>query len=400
MALPKGVKIVNAPKPIAPAGTTNYDDKVRAANAEATAKANQGPKGFDVDWKRLGMMVGGGLLAHTLASSLMNNKSDEEKRRESIWERLLAAVIPIGAMGVGAWGGKYLHSKMAAADEGTGFVFDDNPAKTNSFYQISSNLPRARALFESVANRAGDGEMPLSHRMREAAKDMRSEADRNAQNASDWSLGLGLGAGASAAGAAYSGLKWRDYVNQDRRFGAAQSIIDQAETAQAEKAQYQARLAEHQRALDELEQAKARQISRAGKAEGVQMGKRPSGEAARILMEAEAERGAIQKQIEALQKTAPTPPTAKGPSATAVNEAYAARKPFIENGRAMPGATSLRQLPRRVAKAGTIGGAALTASQIAAALFNNHVANKQQQRATELQNLINILPPAVAKPSN
>jgi hypothetical protein len=400
MALPKGITIVNAPKPGAPAGTTNYDDKVRAANAEATAKANQGTKGFDVDWKQLGMMVGGGMLAHSLASSLMNNKSDEEKRRESIWERLLSVVIPIGAMGLGAWGGKYLHSKMAAADEGTGFVFDDEPAKTNSFYQISSNLPLAKALFEDVANRAGEGEEPLSHRMREAAKDMYPDTEQAANDASKSALRWYTGFAPSLAATGYAGWKWRNYANQNRRFNAAQSIIDQDEAYNAAIEKYKESVNKHNIEVAKLEQEKEQQLSYEDAAVKRQMGKKPSSRAARIQTEAEAKRNSIQKQIDELNKKIPESPTVKAVRPGVLTDAENTRKSFVEKGLADPGAKKVQQLPRRVAKASTIGGGMLSGALLYNAIRNHRIANEQSQRAEGLERLINMMPKAVVKTSN
>lgn len=73
----------------------------------------------DFDWKPWATAFGGGLLMHTLASSLMNNKTDEEKRRESIWERLLSAVIPLGIGGLGMYGGYRLGQSMNKSGEAT-----------------------------------------------------------------------------------------------------------------------------------------------------------------------------------------------------------------------------------------------------------------------------------------
>lgn len=71
------------------------------------------------DWKPWATAFGGGFLLHTLASSLMNNKTDEEKRRESIWERLLSAVIPLGIGGLGMYGGYRLGKSLSKEGEAT-----------------------------------------------------------------------------------------------------------------------------------------------------------------------------------------------------------------------------------------------------------------------------------------
>lgn len=66
------------------------------------------PKGLvkdkPIDWTRIALAGGGGLLAHSIASSLLE-KSEEEKMKESIWSKVLRTVLPIGAGVVGAYAG-------------------------------------------------------------------------------------------------------------------------------------------------------------------------------------------------------------------------------------------------------------------------------------------------------
>ena len=133
--------------------------RIDADNARAAEAAKQ--KGGDFDWRQLGMIAGGGLLAHALASSLVDNKSDEEKRRQSIWERLLAGIIPIGAAGLGAWGGRYLNTKIGAA----GYVIDGT---TNRYDRVSGNIPFARRIVQEAVDSAGGPHetLPLGPRMR------------------------------------------------------------------------------------------------------------------------------------------------------------------------------------------------------------------------------------------
>lgn len=68
-----------------------------------------------IDWLRLALATGGGLIAHSVASSIFDNKTDEEKRRESIWSKLLSSIIPIGAGALGAYGGYRIGQSMKTA---------------------------------------------------------------------------------------------------------------------------------------------------------------------------------------------------------------------------------------------------------------------------------------------
>ena len=72
-----------------------------------------------IDWTRIALAGGGGLLAHSIASSLLE-KSEEEKRKESIWSKVLRTVLPIGAGVVGAYAGNEAGKglgKIGAANE-------------------------------------------------------------------------------------------------------------------------------------------------------------------------------------------------------------------------------------------------------------------------------------------
>jgi hypothetical protein len=82
------------------------------AAALAAAKREKSKNEFNPDWLRLALAAGGGLISHSLASSLFDGKTEEEKRRQSIWTKLLSAIVPIGAAGLGAWGGYVLGDKM------------------------------------------------------------------------------------------------------------------------------------------------------------------------------------------------------------------------------------------------------------------------------------------------
>lgn len=81
----------------------------------------------DIDWLRLALATGGGLIAHSVASSIFDNKTDEEKRRESIWSKLLSSIIPIGAGALGAYGGYRIGQSMKTA------------AVTNAWNTVTAN---------------------------------------------------------------------------------------------------------------------------------------------------------------------------------------------------------------------------------------------------------------------
>ena len=59
---------------------------------------------FSDNWLPLALSGGGALLAHSVASSLFD-KSEEERRKESIWSKLLGTLIPLGVGAAGAYGG-------------------------------------------------------------------------------------------------------------------------------------------------------------------------------------------------------------------------------------------------------------------------------------------------------
>lgn len=72
-----------------------------------------------IDWTRIALAGGGGLLAHSMVSSLLE-KSEEEKRKESIWSKVLRTVLPIGAGVLGAYAGSEAGKglgKFGAANE-------------------------------------------------------------------------------------------------------------------------------------------------------------------------------------------------------------------------------------------------------------------------------------------
>ena len=72
----------------------------------------------DFDWSDIALMAGGGLLGHTIASSLLD-KTEEQKRREGIWSKLLRTLIPLGVGGLGVYAGKKLGDMFKAGAAAT-----------------------------------------------------------------------------------------------------------------------------------------------------------------------------------------------------------------------------------------------------------------------------------------
>lgn len=63
-------------------------------------------------WLQLALAGGGGLLAHSLVSSMLDNDDEEDAKKESVWRKLLRIIAPLGAGVAGAYGG-YLLGKEA-----------------------------------------------------------------------------------------------------------------------------------------------------------------------------------------------------------------------------------------------------------------------------------------------
>lgn len=93
-------------------------DKQKAE--EDRKKKEDEAKKFDlnkVDWARVGTAAGGAWLSHWLASSLFGDDDEDENR--SIWSKALSKVIPLGAAGLGAYGGWKIPDlvKFSSSDE-------------------------------------------------------------------------------------------------------------------------------------------------------------------------------------------------------------------------------------------------------------------------------------------
>ena len=104
------------PRKITPQEAISAAETVQKVGPEK--KENSNPL-QDIDWTQLALAGGGGLLARAIASSMFDGKTDEEKRRESIWMKLLSSMIPIGAAALGTYGGYRLgqHLKSAEAND-------------------------------------------------------------------------------------------------------------------------------------------------------------------------------------------------------------------------------------------------------------------------------------------
>lgn len=117
--------------PVVPEEVKSVAAAAAKKDREEEAKAKASENNFNPDWLRLALAAGGGLIGHSLVSSLFDGKTDEEKRRESIWKKLLSAIMPIGAAGLGAWGGYALGGQLKnAADNNNGQNGADEPMGT------------------------------------------------------------------------------------------------------------------------------------------------------------------------------------------------------------------------------------------------------------------------------
>ena len=371
--------------------------RINADNARAAEAANQ--KGGDFDWRQLGMMVGGGLLAHALASSLVDNKSDEEKRRQSIWERLLAGIIPIGAAGLGAWGGRYLNTKIGAA----GFVVDDT---TNRYDRVSSNIPYARRIVQEAVDSAGGPHetLPLGPRMRDTVeKDLIPQtegAKSDAESLRDWT---GWGAGIAGVGTVYARKKWRDYAKQEERYARqeadvaaevakANQIMDQHNKATEAAAANAEALRQYQEAIAAKERELEWHKGHYDDAQKIRMGKKPTPEAAKVLTEAEAQTAALESELQKMRANPPKQQPVSFPTEIDKNRATKVleSQPLVPRTE-LPTPRSVANANKRVARGSTLAGAVLTAGLAGAATYNNYVANKQQQRIDAQRKLLNMI---------
>lgn len=115
---PNGSEVVFGGKSSGERSAGNIQDDVNKAYRDGTRKT---------DWNTLLTTGGGALLAYALASSLVD-KPYGERKKDSMWMKVLRALIPVGAGVAGGVAGHYLGTKMAA----------DNNSSSNSTAKASS----------------------------------------------------------------------------------------------------------------------------------------------------------------------------------------------------------------------------------------------------------------------
>lgn len=105
-------------------GAVKVETPVTATPAATTPKivmpapkpnTGDSPSGSWMPW-----LVGGGsaLLAHSIMSSILE-KPDEEKRKQSVWSRLLSTLLPLGVGAIGAYGGYHLGKSLEKKSQAT-----------------------------------------------------------------------------------------------------------------------------------------------------------------------------------------------------------------------------------------------------------------------------------------
>lgn len=86
---------------------TSLDQVIKAKKSEKTPGASGGKSG--VDMIQATSTVGGALLAHALATALLEGSGN--KKKQTPWIRALSAIAPFAAAGLGAYGGWSLTKK-------------------------------------------------------------------------------------------------------------------------------------------------------------------------------------------------------------------------------------------------------------------------------------------------
>ena len=98
--------------------SSNQTAQMKSRELALAAKKNGGkaPNPSDSDWAQWITATGGGLLGYSLASSFLDDKTDEDKRKESVWSKVLRELASIGVGAAGAYGG-YMLGKQAATND-------------------------------------------------------------------------------------------------------------------------------------------------------------------------------------------------------------------------------------------------------------------------------------------
>lgn len=157
----------------------------------------------------LALAGGGGLLGYSLASSIFDDDDPSSRRKRSVWEKLLRALIPIGVGGLGAYAGHLIGKNMKTAQANAPslpLVYGGErlwPMNRGGTTQIESVPEKYTNLFDSVSqemtNRGHANYVPIA----QGADDIASQKER----ASDWLRWGGQGVGyLGAAGLSIPGL--------------------------------------------------------------------------------------------------------------------------------------------------------------------------------------------------
>lgn len=131
---------------------THNDQELAGTEANQHFERRRNSRGMgDLDWMQLALAGGGALLGHSIGSSLFDD-SEEEKKKRSIWSRLLATLIPLGVGGLGAYGGYVLGNSMKKSAAG--------PSNYDEAYKEMGDEWLSKAIPARDKNRRGEsGEM-------------------------------------------------------------------------------------------------------------------------------------------------------------------------------------------------------------------------------------------------
>lgn len=157
----------------------------------------------------LALAGGGGLLGYSLASSIFDDDDPSSRRKRSVWEKLLRALIPIGAGGLGAYAGHLIGKNMKTAQANAPslpLVYGGErlwPMNRGGTTQIESVPEKYTNLFDRVSqemtNRGHANDVPIT----QGANDIASQNE----TASSFLRWGGQGAGyLGAAGLSIPGL--------------------------------------------------------------------------------------------------------------------------------------------------------------------------------------------------
>ena len=171
---------------------------------------------FGINLLALVTATGGGLIGHSLVSSLFDGKTEEEKRRESIWTKLLSAMLPIGAAGLGAWGGYALGGQLKNAAAGQGAQNGPSGTEVEIGGRLYGVSPELLPTLQSI----GKGWYPgmksteLQFMQEKGPRDIdKAKWNEMVGNGASWGLG-GLGGILSGYGAFQGGKKGIEYLQE------------------------------------------------------------------------------------------------------------------------------------------------------------------------------------------